>query len=138
MILDPNPSPAINVNAGLIFSLRMLNLPLPLIPPLYRMMLNEVKELKGQGEVSDFTHWLIWGRGYRLEGGEEGMGLDVVESNGLVCIVVRRSMLICDTRGKKKKKKGGAPQAALALAAGTFPYHSEEDFIDKVIRSVLQ
>lgn len=52
----------------------MLNLPLPLIPPLYKMLL---QELKASPEVAPFTHWLVWGRGYRLEGSEEGMGLDL-------------------------------------------------------------
>jgi protein BCP1 len=80
IILDPNPSPAIDINSALVFSLRLLNLPLPLIPPLYRMMLNESKAAQGGGEVPEFTHWLVWGRGYRLEGGEEGMGLDVAPS----------------------------------------------------------
>jgi protein BCP1 len=61
----------------------MLNLPLPLIPPLYRMMLNEAKAAQASSdEVPEFTHYLVWGRGYRLEGGEEGMGLDVTVNPG--------------------------------------------------------
>lgn len=41
------------------------------------MLLDELKtsEVEGRGEA--FTHWILWGRGYRLEGGEEGMGLDM-------------------------------------------------------------
>jgi len=38
------------------------------------MLLDELKAKGGEGE---FTHWILWGRGYRLEGGEEGMGLDM-------------------------------------------------------------
>jgi hypothetical protein len=38
--------------------------------------------------------------------------------------------------GKKKKSKAaggtGAPAQAMALQAGSFAYHPEEDFIDKV------
>ena len=52
----------------------MLNLPLPLIPPLYKMLL---QELDASPEAPKFTHWLIWGRGYRLEGSEESMGLNL-------------------------------------------------------------
>ena len=37
------------------------------------MLLSEL----GQGEGKGFTHWILWGRGYRLDGGEEGMGLDM-------------------------------------------------------------
>jgi protein BCP1 len=38
------------------------------------MIMGELKESK---DALNFTHWVIWGRGYRLEGGEEGMGLDL-------------------------------------------------------------
>ena len=73
MLLEPSISPAMASRPALVFSLRLLNLPLPLIPPLYKMLLDE---LKG-GEGKEITHWILWGRGYRLEGGEEGMGLDM-------------------------------------------------------------
>lgn len=73
-LLDPSPSPAFNSHPALVFSLRMLNLPLPLIPPLYKMLMSELKE---SPTAPIFTHWLVWGRGYRLEGSEEGMGLDL-------------------------------------------------------------
>jgi protein BCP1 len=76
MLLEPSISPAMASRPALIFSLRLLNLPLPLIPPLYKMLLDELKTGQGQ-EQGEFTHWILWGRGYRLEGGEEGMGLDM-------------------------------------------------------------
>jgi len=66
-------SPAMASRPALVFSLRLLNLPLPLIPPLYKMLLDELNN----GEGKEITHWILWGRGYRLEGGEEGMGLDM-------------------------------------------------------------
>lgn len=62
---------------ALVFSLRLLNLPLPLIPPLYKMLLSELAEGEEEKQGRGFTHWLLWGRGYRLEGTEEGMGLDM-------------------------------------------------------------
>lgn len=88
----------------------MLNLPLPLIPHLYRMLLEEL-ETKEEGR---FTHFLVWGRGYRLEGTEEGMGLD---------------MNVMEKSSKKKKASGNE---TVALSAGSFPYHPEEEFMDKV------
>ncbi|ODN83262.1 hypothetical protein L202_01435 [Cryptococcus amylolentus CBS 6039] len=105
------PSAGSSIRPALVFSLRMLNLPLPLIPHLYRMLLEEL-EVKEEGR---FTHFVIWSRGYRLEGNEEGMGLDynVVEKSS-------------------KKKKGGQNHETVALAAGSFPYHPEEEFTDKV------
>ncbi|WRT67201.1 uncharacterized protein IL334_004167 [Kwoniella shivajii] len=112
LLLDPSSSPAHASKPALIFSLRMLNLPLPLIPHLYRMLLSELKD-----GGADFTDYIIWGRGYRLEGEEESMGLDIIDTNS------------------KKKKKGGV-NSQLALTAGTFPYHPEEEFIDKVATHV--
>lgn len=85
MILNSAGSPAFNSAPALIFSLRMLNLPLPLIPPLYKMMLDEMDAAEGRKDTGEasvprFTHFLLWGRGYRLEGEEEGMGLDMHET----------------------------------------------------------
>jgi len=55
---------------ALLFSLRMLNLPIPLIPPLYKMLGSELAS-------ADFTHYVLWGRGYRLEGSEGLTGLEM-------------------------------------------------------------
>lgn len=55
---------------ALLFSLRMLNLPIPLVPPLYKML---GSELSG----ADFTHYILWGRGYKLEGSEGLTGLEM-------------------------------------------------------------
>jgi protein BCP1 len=98
MLLAPSPSPALQNRPALIFSLRTLNLPLPLIPPLYKMTLEELDV--------DFTHWLLWGRGYRLEGTEEDMGLQM------------------DSQKSNKR--------FVDIKAGSFPYHPEEEFLDKV------
>ncbi|WVF72221.1 hypothetical protein IAT40_007033 [Kwoniella sp. CBS 6097] len=124
MLLDPSSSPAHASRPALVFSLRMLNLPLPLVPHLYRILLSELDpntptESGARRNVPDFTDWIIWGRGYRLEGTEEGMGLDMHE---------------VESGTKKSKKKGG--NAALPLAAGTFPYHPEEEFLDRVATHV--
>ncbi|WVQ98797.1 hypothetical protein IAU59_005928 [Kwoniella sp. CBS 9459] len=126
MLLDPSSSPAHASRPALIFSLRMLNLPLPLVPHLYRILLSELDPNANANaggavtrDVTNFTDWIIWGRGYRLEGNEEGMGLDMHE---------------VESGTKKSKKKGG--NAALPLAAGTFPYHPEEEFLDRVATHV--
>lgn len=94
MVLDSSASPAFSSVPALIFSMRMLNLPLPLIPPLYKMMLDELEAAerrieKGKGKEGEavlprFTHFLLWGRGYRLEGSEEGMGLDMHDTGSVV------------------------------------------------------
>ncbi|KAK1924897.1 p21-C-terminal region-binding protein-domain-containing protein [Papiliotrema laurentii] len=113
-ILQPSSTTTQTIRPALVFSLRMLNLPLPLIPPLYKMLMSELKD---SVEAPNFTHWLIWGRGYKLEGSEEGMGLDL---NPVA-------------RGSKKAKNGGQ---TVSMTTGTFPYHPEEEFIDKVAKHV--
>lgn len=73
-VLDPS-SPS---RPALTFSLRLLNLPLPLIPPLYKMLGSELAEGRKEGrDIPEFTHYLVWGRGYKLEGTEEAMGLEM-------------------------------------------------------------
>ncbi|KAL7424155.1 Mss4p nuclear export [Cryptotrichosporon argae] len=89
---------------ALVFSLRMLNLPLPLIPPLYRMLLDETK-------ARGFEQYVLWGRGYKLQGDEEGMGLEMDAQPG-----------------RANKKRTQAPVAP--PAAGHFPYHAEEAYVD--------
>ncbi|WVN86711.1 uncharacterized protein L203_101883 [Cryptococcus depauperatus CBS 7841] len=110
LFLDPPSIPIHAHRPALVFCLRMLNLPLPLVPHLYRMLLAEL-DTKEEG---CFTHFLVWGRGYRLEGSEEGMGLDM------------------DVSQKAQKKKKGPGADTLALSAGSFSYHPEEEFMDKV------
>ena len=74
-----SPSPTSSSRTALIFSLRMLNLPLPLIPPMYKMLLSE---LAAAG--AEYDHFVIWGRGYRLEGSEESMGLNLDQQRSAV------------------------------------------------------
>ncbi|ORY24980.1 p21-C-terminal region-binding protein-domain-containing protein [Naematelia encephala] len=118
LLLDDSPSPAYSNSPALVFSLRVLNLPVPLIPPLYKMLLSELESADNK-EVPKFTHWILWGRGYRLEGTEQGMGLEMtVENTG--------------AGGKKKRKAKRNAVDALPASVGQFPYHPEEEFIDNV------
>ncbi|KAI9638043.1 p21-C-terminal region-binding protein-domain-containing protein [Dioszegia hungarica] len=118
-VLDPS-SPS---RPALTFSLRLLNLPLPLIPPLYKMLGSELAEGRKEGrDIPEFTHYLVWGRGYKLEGTEEAMGLEMDGAN--------------NAGGKKKKSKAGTRQPMTPLQAGTFPYHPEEAYLDDVATTV--
>lgn len=101
-ILDPSNTS----RPAFLFSLRMLNLPLPLVPPLYKMLGSELSE-------ANFTHYMIWGRGYKLEGTEEATGLEMDAT----------------VKGNKKKK-GGAAGGVGGVPAGKFAYHPEEEMID--------
>lgn len=65
---------------ALLLSLRLLNLPIPLIPPLYRLLMSELDpERPGKSHAPSFTHYILWGRGYSLEAGEEEKGLPFEE-----------------------------------------------------------
>lgn len=59
-------------STALLFSLRLLNLPVPLIPPLYKMLGSELAE-----SGASFSQYILWGRGYKLDGKEEAMGLEM-------------------------------------------------------------
>ncbi|GMK54982.1 hypothetical protein CspeluHIS016_0200380 [Cutaneotrichosporon spelunceum] len=111
----PAPIKAALEGAGprtaLLFSLRLLNLPVPLIPPLYKMLGSELAE-----SGTNFEQYILWGRGYKLEGKEEAMGLELNSAPK-----------------NNKKSKGGAGQ----LAAGSFPYHPEEEMIEARAKSTF-
>lgn len=59
-------------STALLFSMRLLNLPVPLIPPLYKMLGSELTE-----SGAKFDQFVLWGRGYKLDGKEEAMGLEM-------------------------------------------------------------
>lgn len=83
------------------------------------MLGQELAEGRKEGrEIPDFTYYLVWGRGYKLEGTEEAMGLEMDGAN--------------NGGGKKKKSKASARPPMTPLQAGTFPYHQEEEFLDRV------
>ncbi|CAK9784031.1 hypothetical protein CC85DRAFT_281945 [Cutaneotrichosporon oleaginosum] len=110
-LLSHNPPVAIKTalegtgpSTAFLFSLRLLNLPLPLIPPLYKMLGSELGE-----SGATFEQFILWGRGYKLEGKEEAMGLEL------------------NTVSKTNKKTKGGVEP---LAAGSFPYHQEEEMIE--------
>ena len=116
-----DPSPPASSTPALLFSLRLLNLPLPLIPPLYKMLLSELAAAENAKLSPEITHFLLWGRGYRLEGAEQATGLEMdVDAPAQA-----------DARGGKKKRKSGAVSGPAGLATGAFAYHPEEEFVDK-------
>ena len=118
-ILDPSSSSTPAPHPAIIFSLRLLNLPLPLLPPLYKMLLSE---LEAEG-IPRFTHFLLWGRGYRLEGTEPNMGLEM-DTSGVPTLNRKIG------NGKKAKRKNGP--ALADLDKGSFLYHTEEEYMDRV------
>ncbi|EIW69358.1 hypothetical protein TREMEDRAFT_73826 [Tremella mesenterica DSM 1558] len=125
IFFDVSSSPAISNSPFLLFSLRMLNLPLPLIPPLYTMLLSELTEAEESGRIPKITHFLLWGRGYRLEGNEESNGLDMVDGD-----------VKGKGNGKGGQKRKRQQSGMIGLGSGSFPYHPEEEFIDKVASHV--
>ena len=101
---------------GLLLTERLINIPVEVIPPMYRMLLEEITWANEEKEPYTFSHYLIVSKTYR----EIESQLDQE-----------------DNRPQKKKKKGTAkpevfnfhPEDTIiqksALAFGDFPYIKE-------------
>lgn len=60
-------------HVGLVISERLINMPVEVIPPLYSMLKDEVKNLSSQGHPFAFSHLLFISRMYHLSEDEESM-----------------------------------------------------------------
>ncbi|KAF8839918.1 hypothetical protein BDN67DRAFT_1003345 [Paxillus ammoniavirescens] len=58
-------------HVGLILGERLINMPVQVIPPMYKMLLEEIDEATEDGEPYKFTHYLFISRVYRLTPAEE-------------------------------------------------------------------
>jgi protein BCP1 len=98
------------------------------------MLGQELAQGRTEGkEIPDFTHYLVWGRGYKLEGTEEAMGLEMDGAKWVASQAGKLSLKYSNNGGgKKKKSKGGARAQMAPLQSGTFPYHQEEEFLERV------
>ncbi|KAF8555929.1 hypothetical protein OG21DRAFT_1495942 [Imleria badia] len=60
-----------NHHVGLVLSERLINMPVQVMGPMYRMLCEEIDEAIGDGEAYKFTHYLFVSRVYRLTAEEE-------------------------------------------------------------------
>ena len=91
---------------GLIVSERFINMPSQIIPPTYKMLLEEMRWALEEGEPYNFTHFLVLSKTYV----EIDSKLDQEE----------------DRPNKKKKKSGGG-----GSALKTFYFHPEDEVLQQ-------
>ena len=92
---------------GLILTERLINIPSEVVPPMYKMLLEEITWALAEKEPYRFSHYLVLSKTY-LEGESE---LDEVEAS---------------SRKNKKQKRSRHPNAA-----NTFYFHREDEVLQK-------
>lgn len=98
-------SPGSDIRLGYVFCERLINMPVQVIPPMYRMLADE---LQAKGDT--YTHLLFLSRIYRLTAEEE-------------------ADLMAATPATKKRKQRAGQQPA---GGGTFSFHPEDEYVQKV------
>ncbi|KAG8220724.1 p21-C-terminal region-binding protein-domain-containing protein [Butyriboletus roseoflavus] len=58
-------------HVGLVLSERLVNMPVQVMPPMYRMLSEEIDEAIEEGQAYSFTHYIFISRVYRLSPEEE-------------------------------------------------------------------
>ncbi|KZT42870.1 hypothetical protein SISSUDRAFT_956255, partial [Sistotremastrum suecicum HHB10207 ss-3] len=100
-------------NVGLVLTERLINMPVEIVPPMYRMLADEIQWALEEDEPYQFSHLIFVSRTYRLTA-EDEIGMDV------------------DERPAKKKRKDGRPTLANATGrGGTYSFHPEDECIQR-------
>ncbi|KAF9527065.1 p21-C-terminal region-binding protein-domain-containing protein [Crepidotus variabilis] len=122
-------------HVGLVVCERLINMPVQVIPPMYRMLADEVKWARADGEPYNFTHLIVISRVYHLSEEEES----VLENSA----GSRRARTMSNADGnaspkKHKKQRSEADQATMARPSdGIYPYHPEDDVINQLALHAL-
>jgi len=95
-----------NNHIGLLLSERLINMPVQTVPPMFRMLADEIQWAIDENEPYKFTHFLLFSRIYRLSA-EEAADLH-------------------STAPKSKRQKGAPPNVG-----GVFPFHPEDEILEK-------
>jgi protein BCP1 len=93
---------------GFIFSERLVNMPVEVIPHMFRMLADEIQWACDDGEPYHFGHFLVLSRTYTLPDEEAEATLT--------------------SRQQQKRRKG----ASTPSAAGVFPFHHEDTYMQEV------
>ncbi|KAF8910830.1 p21-C-terminal region-binding protein-domain-containing protein [Mucidula mucida] len=102
-------------HVGFILCERLRNMPVQVIPPMYRMLTEEMKQAVDQNEPYNFSHFLIISRTYHLTEADETF----------------LSSTQPKPRSSKKSKKAKIPQAPSMSrpSDGIYSFHPEDDLI---------
>ncbi|KIJ58736.1 hypothetical protein HYDPIDRAFT_43276 [Hydnomerulius pinastri MD-312] len=96
---------------GLVLCERLINMPVQVIPPMYRMLQEEMKEAIEDGQPYKFTHYLFISRVYRLTPEEE-------------------EAMAAAQRNSKRHKSAGDSQIGRSRD-GVYGFHPEDEEIIK-------
>ncbi|PAV21651.1 rhamnolipids biosynthesis 3-oxoacyl-reductase [Pyrrhoderma noxium] len=101
-------------HVGFIFSERLINMPVQVVPPMYKMLADEIKWANEENEPYAFTHYLIITRTYRLTPQQLA---ELEESE----------------QRPSKKPKTRLPPATTANDGliSTYSFHPEDEYIQK-------
>ncbi|KAH7884050.1 p21-C-terminal region-binding protein-domain-containing protein [Phlebopus sp. FC_14] len=98
-------------HVGLVICERLINMPVQVIPPMYRMLVEEMEEAVEDGDPYTFTHYLFLSRVYRLTPEEE-------------------ETMAAAQRNSKRYKSGGGSQLGRSKD-GVYGFHEEDEEIIK-------
>ncbi|EMD41510.1 hypothetical protein CERSUDRAFT_101946 [Gelatoporia subvermispora B] len=98
-------------HVGLVFSERLINMPVQVVPHMYRMLADEIQWAIDDNEPYRFTHLLFISRIYRLTPEEEA------------------EMQEAAPRNKRQKQSAPAPAPS---TPGVYSFHSEDEDIQKI------
>lgn len=115
-LLQSTSSPQSKTRIALVVSERLVNLPVQLMSPLWKMTIDEVEKAQKEGTPDlDFTHYLLISRVYKMDVGDEN--IDTAMSSTV-------------TQPSSKKTKKAKPTGP-AVTSGLFHYHPEEEFLEQ-------
>ncbi|CUA73019.1 Protein bcp1 [Aspergillus oryzae RIB40] [Rhizoctonia solani] len=102
-ILSPQALAQLNGHTGLVISERLINMPPQIMPPMYRMLGEELENATNQNEPYRFDNFIVISRCFRFDDNEE-------------------STTGNSQPAKKQKRRGGILRS----------YHAEDECIEKV------
>ncbi|KAF8491272.1 p21-C-terminal region-binding protein-domain-containing protein, partial [Gautieria morchelliformis] len=109
-------------HVGFVFSERLINMPVQLVPPMYRMLSDEIKWANEENEPYTFSHYLFITRTYRLSPEDES-AMDGVEITG--------------PPAKRPRKKKAVHVSNEGGKAATFSFHPEDEHIQNFASHTL-
>ncbi|KDQ53022.1 hypothetical protein JAAARDRAFT_137838 [Jaapia argillacea MUCL 33604] len=113
-ILGPNANPSQHI--GLVLSERLINMPVQIVPHMYRMLVDEIKWAIDDNEPYTFTHLLFISRTYTLTQDEAQLLLSSQPNAS-------------SRKNKSKKLRPSLPSGA--EGGGVFSFHPEDEVIEK-------
>ncbi|KAG9040703.1 Mss4p nuclear export [Tulasnella sp. UAMH 9824] len=112
-------------HVGLILGERFVNMPVEVIPPMYRMLADEIEWANEDDEPYNFSHYVILSRLYRLSSADVASLNEEADAEAM-------SAASPKPKKKKKRKSVKSTEDEESFKPGTFSFHLEDDVICKV------